>query len=146
MTEPAIATAADSPADAGGRPRGRGPAPWQSVATPDVIPEPNPNADPDGVLFGQNVTLSGDFEPFDKGQLWSGMAEQGATVGKNVTKKTTILVAGTWATKTSKQKRAEELMAKGQEIEIWSSEQLYAVLGLDPAAAVDPILDDEPPF
>ncbi|AGF72852.1 exonuclease domain-containing protein [Corynebacterium halotolerans] len=131
----------------GGGGGNRGPAPWQSVATPDVIPDPNPDADPEGVLFGQNVTLSGDFEPFDKGQLWAGIAERGATVGKNVTKKTTILVAGTWATKTSKQKRAEELIAKGQDIRIWDSARLYEVLDLDPAAAaVDDGFDDEPPF
>ena len=45
-------------------------------------------------MFGQNVTLTGDFEPFDKGLLWSKIAERGGKVGKNVTKKTTILVVG----------------------------------------------------
>lgn len=128
--------AGPAPEPAAGAGRRRGPAPWQSVATPDVVPEPNPDADPTGILFGQNVTLSGDFEPFDKGRLWAGIAELGGTVGKNVTKKTTILAAGTWATKTSKQKRAEELIAKGQEIEIWTAEQLFAALGLD----------EQPPF
>lgn len=131
VTEEQIA--AESKPKGAGR---RGPAPWAAVATPDTIPEPNEAADPAGVLFGQNVTLSGDFEPYDKGQLWAGIAHHGATVGKNVTKKTTILVAGTWATKTSKQKRAEELIAKGQDIKIWSAEELYSVLGLD----------EEPPF
>lgn len=111
--------------------KARGAAPWQSVATPDVIPEANPEADPAGPLFGQHVTLTGDFEPFDKGRLWSAIAELGADIGKNVTRKTTILVAGTWATKTSKEKRAEELMEKGQDIQIWTGEQLIAVLGLD---------------
>lgn len=114
-------------------------APWQSVATPDAVPEPNPDADPTGPLFGQNVTLTGDFEPFDKGRLWSGIADLGAAVGKNVTRKTTILVAGEWATKTSKEKRAEELIAKGQDIQIWTSAQLFAVLGL----SAD---DEQPPF
>lgn len=115
-------------------------APWQSVATPDVIPSANPDADPTNPLFGQNVTLTGDFEPFDKGRLWSAIAELGAEIGKNVTRKTTILVAGTWATKTSKEKRAEELIAKGQDLQIWSEQQLISVLGLDPAD------DEQPPF
>lgn len=115
---------------------GRGPAPWAAVATPDTIPEPNDAADPNGVLYGQHVTLSGDFEPFDKGQLWAGMAHLGATIGKNVTRKTTLLIAGAWATKTSKQKRAEELIDKGQDIKIWPAEDLYQVLGLD----------EQPPF
>ena len=117
-------------------------APWQSVATPDVIPEANPDADPTGPLFGQHVTLTGDFEPFDKGRLWSAIADLGADIGKNVTRKTTILVAGTWATKTSKEKRAEELIAKGQDIQIWSEDQLISVLGL----TADESEDEQPPF
>ena len=111
----------------------RGPAPWQSVSTPDTIPDPNPDADPEGALYGQHVTLTGDFEPFDKGLLWSKIAERGGQVGKNVTKKTTILVVGQWATKTSKEKRAEELQGKGQDIAIWPSEKLLAELQLDEA-------------
>lgn len=122
-------------ADGGGDKR-RGSAPWQSVATPDTVPEPNPQADPDSPLYGHNVTLTGEFEPYDKGTLWSGIADQGATVGKNVTKKTTILVTGEWASTTSKEKRARELMEKGQDIEIWPAERLLSVLGLD----------EEPPF
>ncbi|MDO5668866.1 MAG: hypothetical protein Q4G50_02560 [Corynebacterium sp.] len=115
-------------------------APWQSVATPDVIPQANPDADPTNPLFGHHVTLTGDFEPFDKGRLWSAIADLGADIGKNVTKKTTILVAGTWATKTSKEKRAEELIDQGQALQIWTGEQLIAVLGL---TAED---EEQPPF
>ena len=118
-------------------------APWQSVSTPDVIPEPNPDADPANPLFGQHVTLTGDFEPFDKGRLWSAIADLGADIGKNVTRKTTVLVAGEWATKTSKEKRAEELIGKGQELQIWTAAQLFAVLGLDPQVPDD---DEQPPF
>lgn len=117
----------------GGR---RGPAPWQSVATPDTIPEPAVDADPDSPLYDQNVTLTGEFEPFDKGVLWDGIAAQGGQVGKNVTKKTTILVTGEWATMTSKEKRARELIEKGQDIQIWPADRLLAVLGLD----------EQPPF
>jgi len=114
----------------------KGPAPWQSVATPTTIPEPNSDADPQGALYGQHVTLTGDFEPFDKGLLWSGIAQRGGQVGKNVTKKTTILVLGQWATKTSKEKRAEELIAKGQDIALWPASKLISELSLD----------EEPPF
>lgn len=114
----------------------RGPAPWQAVATPDEIPEPSAAASPDDPLNGQNVTLTGDFEPYDKGMLWSAIAEHGGQVAKNVTKKSTILVTGAWASKTSKEKRAEELNEKGQDIQIWSADQLYEALGLD----------EQPPF
>ena len=110
--------------------------PWAKVATPDEIPEANTEADPAGNLFGQTVVLSGDFEPYSKGQLWSAMAQQGAHVAKNVTKKTTILVSGPWKGKTSKLKRAEELQAQGQKLEIWSKEELVTQLGLE----------EDPPF
>ncbi|MDR7329700.1 exonuclease domain-containing protein [Corynebacterium guangdongense] len=134
--EPPVVTEEQVAEESGQSSRRRGPAPWQSVATPDEIPEPNAAADPDNPLFGQHVTLTGDFEPFDKGQIWAGIAERGGEVGKNVTKKTTILVVGTWATKTSKEKKAEEYQAKGQEIQIWPGEKLLGLLELD----------EEPPF
>lgn len=111
-------------------------APWQAVATPDTIPDPNPDADPQGALYGQHVTLTGDFEPYDKGLLWQGIAKRGGQVGKNVTKKTTLLVVGEWAKKTSKEKRAEELQEKGQGITMWTGAQLFSELELDA----------EPPF
>ena len=111
-------------------------AKWDAAKTPDAIPETNEDANPDHPLFGANVTLTGDFAPHDKGELWNLIARAGGTVGKNVTKKTTILVAGPWDSVTSKQKRAEELQAKGQEIEIWTANQLLDVLGLT----------EEPPF
>ena len=114
----------------------RRPAPWESVATPDTIPDPNPDADKDSPLYGQHVTLTGDFEPFDKGVLWNGIAHHGGQVGKNVTKKTTILVLGEWATTTSKEKRADELNEKGQGIEKWPASKLFEVLELE----------TEPPF
>lgn len=131
-----VAATADSKDTANDGTSKRGPAPWQSVATPDTIPEPAVDADPDSPLYEQNITLTGEFEPFDKGQLWDGIAARGGQVGKNVTKKTTILVVGEWASMTSKEKRARELMDKGQDIEIWPAEKLLGILGLD----------EEPPF
>lgn len=115
-----------------GQTRGnRCPSNWESVATPRDIPETNTDADPKGPLFGKNVTLTGEFSPLDKGQLWRAIAQAGGTVGKNVTKKTTLLVCGEWNGKTSKQKRAEELQEKGQEIEIWNQGQLLDALDLN---------------
>ena len=118
------------------KPRRRQRPAWEKAATPSVIPETNTEADPEGALYGHNVTLTGDFEPYDKSMLWSGIAERGGVIGKNVTKKTTLLVCGPWHTVTSKQKRAEELIEKGQEITLWTADQLYRELGLD----------EDPPF
>lgn len=123
-------------AGAGEKKAQRRPAPWESVATPDTIPDPNPDADKDSPLYGQHVTLTGDFEPFDKGMLWNGIAHHGGQIGKNVTKKTTVLVLGEWATTTSKEKRADELNKKGQGIEKWPASKLFEVLELE----------TEPPF
>lgn len=107
-------------------------AKWDAAKTPSTIPEPNPEADPNGLLFGQRVTLTGDFAPFDKGYLWDKIAEAGANINKGVTKKTTILVAGPWDNVTSKEKKARQLQEEGQEIEIWSATDLYNALSLDP--------------
>ena len=127
------AAAAEVPEE---KPRRRQRPAWEKAATPSVIPETNTEADPEGALYGHNVTLTGDFEPYDKSMLWSGIAERGGVIGKNVTKKTTLLVCGPWHTVTSKQKRAEELIEKGQDITLWTADQLYRELGLD----------EDPPF
>ena len=127
------AAAAEVPKE---KPRRRQRPAWEKAATPSVIPETNTEADPEGALYGHNVTLTGDFEPYDKSMLWSGIAERGGVIGKNVTKKTTLLVCGPWHTVTSKQKRAEELIEKGQDITLWTADQLYRELGLD----------EDPPF
>lgn len=118
-----------------------GRAPWQAVATPDTVPEANQEADPSSLLYGQNVTLTGDFEPWDKGQLWNLIAQAGGHVGKNVTKKTTILVAGAWHSVTSKEKKAREYQQKGQDIAIWSADDLYNALGVDASPQ-----EEQPPF
>ncbi|MDY6050082.1 MAG: hypothetical protein SPI77_05955 [Corynebacterium sp.] len=113
---------------------------WETVSTPDVVPLANTAADPHGALFGHNVTLTGDFSPLDKGDLWARIAAAGATVGKNVTKKTTLVVLGAWTSMTTKEKRARELIAQGQEITLWTAEHLYRELGIEPDA------DPKPPF
>lgn len=118
-----------------------GKAPWQAVATPDTVPDANQEADPTSLLYGQNVTLTGDFEPWDKGPLWNLIAQAGGQVGKNVTKKTTILVAGAWHSVTSKEKKAREYQEKGQDIAIWSAEDLYNALGVDASP-----VEEQPPF
>lgn len=111
-------------------PKKQAAAPWQKVSTPDEIPDTNPDADKTHPLFGHNVTLTGDFEPFDKGEIWKHIADKGASIGKNVTKKTTILVVGAWAKKTSKEKRADQLKEQGQNIEIWPADKLHELLDL----------------
>lgn len=128
-------TGASSGAKTGGSAPARRPrrnAKWDAAKTPDTIPDPNPDADPSGLLYQQRVTLTGDFTPYDKGFLWDKIAFAGANINKGVTKKTTILVAGPWDSVTSKEKRARQLQAEGQEIQIWSEKELFTALGLNP--------------
>lgn len=122
----------DTVAEAGGDPKAekgahggareggkkRQPAPWAKVATPDEVPEANKDADIDGPIYGQVVCVTGDVEPYDKGDVWDMIASRGGTVAKNVTKKTTMLIVGEWSSMTTKEKRARELKDKGQEIQI----------------------------
>lgn len=96
----------------------RAPAPWAKVATPDEVPEANEEADIDGPIYGQTVCVTGDVEPYDKGEVWDMIASRGGVVAKNVTKKTTMLIVGEWHSMTSKEKRARELQGKGQELQI----------------------------
>ncbi|MDO4928365.1 MAG: exonuclease domain-containing protein [Corynebacterium sp.] len=112
-------------------PKKRGGGQWRRIATPEKIPEPYADADPSNALYQQHVTISGEFTPFDKEEIWEALAAHGAIIGKNVTKKTTLLACGQWQGKTSKQKRAEELQAKGQDIQIWDATQLFDALDLD---------------
>lgn len=103
-------------------------APWARVATPDEVPEQNKKADVDNPLYGQTVVVTGDVEPHTKGEVWDMIAEAGGSVAKNVTKKTTLLIVGEWATMTSKEKRARELQEQGQELEIWQFEEFLKTL------------------
>ncbi|WOH93676.1 BRCT domain-containing protein [Corynebacterium urealyticum] len=105
-------------------------APWDRVATPDKVPEQNTEADVDGPVFGETVVITGDVDPYSKGEVWDMLADAGAIVAKNVTKKTTLLILGEWATVTSKEKRARELQEQGQELAIWTFEELLNKLGV----------------
>jgi DNA polymerase-3 subunit epsilon len=143
-TEQAPATAATaSPKKKSG---GKGNPGWKRVSTPDVVPEPDLTADANGPVFGQNVTVTGDVEPYDKGEIWDMIAAAGGTVGKNVTKKTTALVIGSWGSVTSKEKRARELRDKGQDIALWSLDEFLTKVGRQPRPDFDEVRGTDAPF
>ncbi len=104
---------------------------WQRVAQ-SPLPEPSPDADPAGPLYGRTVCVSGDLRAMDKPEVWKRVAEAGGTPAKNVTKKTDVLVVGDsdHGGKTSKHKQAEAYMAKGQRIDIITESELMARLGM----------------
>lgn len=161
LAAPAPAPAAEEPASAApaatAAPVTADPAPakkedssprrtWQRVATPDTVPEANAAADANNPVFGQNVTVTGDFAPYEKGEVWDMIAEAGGTVGKNVTKKTTLLVIGEWGSVTSKEKRARELKDKGQDISLWTFDEFLAALGRTRRPDFDDVKGTSAPF
>lgn len=104
---------------------------WQRAAQ-SPLPEPSPDADPAGPLFGRTVCVSGDLRAMDKPEVWKRIAEAGGRPAKNVTKKTDVLVVGDsdHGGKTSKHKQAETYIAKGQSIDIITETELVARLGM----------------
>lgn len=128
----------------GGRSSGRDS--WKRVSTPDVLPEPDLSADADGPVFGQNVTVTGDFEPYEKGEVWDMIAAAGGTVGKNVTKKTTVLILGEWGSVTSKEKRARELKEKGQDIQLWTFDEFLEKVGRTRRPEFSEVKETDAPF
>ena len=80
--------------------------------------------DPDGDLFGEVLVFTGALE-IPRREAAEMAAKVGCTVAKGVTKKTTLLVVGdqdisklVGHDKSSKHRKAEDLMAKGVEIRI----------------------------
>lgn len=122
------ASAASTPAPAAGEDRF---SRWQRVAqTP--LPEPSPDADPAGPLYGRTVCVSGDLAAMDKPEVWRRVAEAGGRPAKNVTKKTDVLVLGghDGAGKTSKHRQAETYRERGQRIDLVTEAELLALLGM----------------
>lgn len=88
--------------------------------------EANAAADPAHPLFGETVCFSGDLDNYTRAEAQKLCASFGANVSSGVTKKTTLVVMGGFdpatlrpgATISSKVKKAQELAAVGQRIEI----------------------------
>lgn len=89
---------------------------------------------PDGVLFGETVVFTGALQiPRNKAAKIA--AEYGCNVKTSMSRKVTMLVVGrqdlnrlNGYSKSSKERKAEELIKKGAEIRIISEEDFYALL------------------
>lgn len=100
------------------------------LATPDL----NPDADPRHPLYGQSVCFTGALS-FRRQDMWNAIAEYGAAPSSNVTKNTNILVIGDGFVGdrpeefgTRKARRAAELLAQGQSIEVLNEEDFLTLL------------------
>ena len=96
-----------------------------ALRTLSAMPGANPDADPDGPFYGRSVCFTGTLLSRTREQAWCHVAEVGGRPVPSVTKTTDVLVVGTQdgrrlapgASRSNKQRKAEQLLAAGHEIE-----------------------------
>lgn len=103
--------------------------------TPNASPNASPDANKDGPLYGEHIVFTGELS-IPRREASQIVAGVGCNVQKNVTKKTTLLVVGILndvkfasGHKTTKQLKAERLVASGQSIQILSESDFWAAFG-----------------
>lgn len=92
--------------------------------------ELNPDADPDGYLYGRVVVFTGALMTMTRQAAWDECARVGAIAEKTTTKRTNVLVVGDinpavlrpGATLTKKAEKAFELQDAGQDIEVMTED------------------------
>ncbi|MEU3169518.1 exonuclease domain-containing protein [Streptosporangium sp. NPDC006930] len=92
------------------------------------LPDANPNADPNGPFYGLTVCFTGTLLSMTRKEAHDQLADVGGQPAAGVSRKTDVLVIGTQDParlrpgddRSSKSKKAEELLAKGHGIEIIS--------------------------
>ncbi|WP_343834211.1 exonuclease domain-containing protein [Glutamicibacter creatinolyticus] len=102
------------------------------------LPLPNIDADPRHPLFGQHVTVTGEFQRYDRMEAFRLAADLGAAIELGTTLRTTMLVVADEDPRapgfdlsrgSTKARKAHEYMTRrGQRIEILSAEEFYEVL------------------
>lgn len=101
-----------------------------------TFPGVNPDADPDGYLYGRVVVFTGTLMSMTRQIAWEECARVGAQVAKRPTKKTNVLVVGDinpavlrpGSNITGKARRAFELQDQGQDIEVMTEDDFLRCL------------------
>ncbi|WP_405162059.1 exonuclease domain-containing protein [Nocardia sp. NBC_01499] len=101
-----------------------------------VRPELDPNADPDGYLYGRVIVFTGTLMSMTRQVAWQECARVGARTDEDVTKKTNVLVVGDinpavlrpGSNVTGKARKAFELQDKGQDIEVMTEDDFLRCL------------------
>lgn len=101
-----------------------------------VFPGANPDADPDGYLFGRVVVFTGALMSLTRQMAWEECARVGALAEKAPTKRTNVLVVGDinpavlrpGCNITGKAQRAFELQDQGQDIEVMTEDDFIRCL------------------
>ncbi|KAB7742949.1 hypothetical protein GA707_14940 [Nostocoides sp. F2B08] len=101
-----------------------------------TFPGVNPEADPDGYLFGRVVVFTGTLMSMTRQIAWEECARVGARADKTPTKRTNVLVVGDinpavlrpGANITGKARKAFELQDEGQHIEVMTEDDFLRCL------------------
>lgn len=93
----------------------------------------------EAIFKGAHVAITGEFEDYKKEDLIDAIKSLGGAYQKGVTRKTTLLlsadgkynfITGEKQESTNKEKRAQELIEKGQELSIISESELVKLLSM----------------
>jgi DNA polymerase-3 subunit epsilon len=104
------------------------------------LPAPNPDANPYHPLFGQTITVTGDFEMFSRMEAFELAAGFGASIELNTTLKTSILIVCLedphspdfdLSAGSGKQAKAHKYITeKGRNIQVLSQRDFYILTGI----------------
>ncbi|MHA7270079.1 exonuclease domain-containing protein [Arthrobacter sp. HLT1-20] len=96
------------------------------------LPPANELANPYGPLFGQTIVFSGDLDAMPRDQAQDAAAAKGATIANSTTKKVTMVVCADPGSAgrppSAKVKRAYELAAAGQDIQVLNEQQFLRLM------------------
>jgi len=103
--------------------------------------EINPDADPDGYLYGRVVVFTGTLFSMTRQIAWDECSRVGAIAQKEMSKRTNVLVIGDinesvlrpGATLTNKAQKAFDLQAQGQAIEVMTEDDFLRSLDPKPS-------------
>lgn len=118
-----------------------------------VQPDLNPDADPEGYLYGRVVVFTGTLMSMTRRVAWAECARVGAIAQEDTTKRTNVLVVGDinpavlrpGSDLTGKTRRAFELQDKGQAIEVMTEDDFLRCLDGKPLADMGVLLDSNQP-
>lgn len=116
---------------------------WRDSPRRLVAPDANPDADPDGALYGRTVVFTGTLMSMTRRLAWEEVARAGGKPEKGVTKHTHVLVVGDinpvvlapGATVTGRAAKAFQLADQGQDIELFTEDDF--VRALEPGQMTD---------
>ncbi|WP_053215165.1 exonuclease domain-containing protein [Streptomyces viridochromogenes] len=108
------------------------------------IPTANPEADPEGPLYGRHVCITGTLNSLSRADAQQRLADIGAQATAGVSRKTDILVVGTadptrfapGMALSGKHRKAQELLDAGHEIEVISETDFLELLSLSASSPV----------